>query len=286
MIMCNSDDSVAKVAGIVILHITVDISSIRKAYTQMLRGFRTLKHYHRMSSLVESAKKAAAYRAVDENFPAHAKVVGVGSGSTVVYVAERLGQLRNKDTFVCVPTGFQSQQLIVDNDLRLGAIDQYPEVDVAFDGADEVDQKLNLIKGGGACLFQEKLIAEASKKFIVVADFRKKSPDYLGVKWRQGVPIEIVPNSFAKVTLDLKRMGAEKVVLRQGGSAKAGPVITDNHNFLLDADFGKIEDPQKLHEQIKLLCGVVDSGLFTNMTTKAYFGEEDGEVSVMASEEK
>lgn len=229
---------------------------------------------------MEQAKKAAAYRAVDENFPADAKVVGVGSGSTVVYVAERLGQLRNKDTFVCIPTGFQSQQLIVDNGLRLGAIDQYPQLDVAFDGADEVDAKMNLIKGGGACLFQEKLVAEALKKFIVVADFRKRLPDLLGVQWRQGVPVEIVPNSFAKVTLDLKKLGAEKVVLRQGGKAKAGPVITDNHNFLLDADFGKIEDPLALAQQIKQLCGVVDLGLFTNITTRAYFGEENGEVTV------
>lgn len=233
-----------------------------------------------MSNLIESAKKAAAYRAVDENLPDHVKVVGIGSGSTVVYAAERLGQLSNKNLFVCIPTGFQLKQLIFDNGLQIGTIEQYPKVDIAFDGADEVDPKLNLIKGGGACLFQEKLVAEAAKTFVVVADFRKKSPDYLGVLWRRGVPIEIVPNSYAKVTLDLKAMGAESVILRQGGSAKAGPVITDNNNFIIDADFGLIEDPVSLHAKIKALVGVVETGLFTKMTAKAYFGEEDGEVAI------
>lgn len=233
-----------------------------------------------MSSLVEKAKQSAAFRAVDENFPANAKVVGVGSGSTVVYVAERLGQLPNKSLFVCIPTGFQSKQLIIDNGLQLGSIEQFPKVDIAFDGADEVDPQLNLIKGGGACLFQEKLVAQAASKFVVVADFRKKSPSKLGIQWRKGVPIEIVPNSYAKVTLDLLAMGANGVDLRQSGASKAGPVITDNNNFLLDADFGEIADAVKLHSQIKALVGVVETGLFTGMADAAYFGEEEGEVSV------
>lgn len=232
-----------------------------------------------MSSLQEQAKKIAAYKAVDENFPKTPRVIGVGSGSTVVYVAERLGQLPNKSDFVCIPTGFQLKQLIIENGLNLGTIEQYPEIDIAFDGADECDESLNLIKGGGACLFQEKLIAEAAETFIVVADYRKKSTA-LGVQWTKGVPIEIVPNSYAKVIRDLKKLGATNVILRQGGSAKAGPVITDNNNFLLDADFGSIEDPKKLHLQIKSLVGVVETGLFTSMAKKAYFGEVDGAVSV------
>lgn len=230
-------------------------------------------------SLVEQAKKAAAYKAVDENFPTTAKVIGVGSGSTVVYVAERLGQLPNKSQFVCIPTGFQSKQLIIDNGLTLGSIEQFPAVDVAFDGADEVDSNLNLIKGGGACLFQEKLVASAASTFIVVADYRKQSPTFLGKNWTQGVPIEVVPNSYVTVTNELQKLGAVKVNLRQGGLAKAGPVVTDNNNFLIDADFGEIKDPKQLHNQIKALVGVVETGLFTNMAKKVYFGEENGKVT-------
>lgn len=232
-----------------------------------------------MSSLVEQAKKAAAYSAVDENFPKSAKVVGVGSGSTVVYVAERLGQLPNKKSFVCIPTGFQSKQLIIDNGLNLGSIEQFPSVDIAFDGADEVDSELNLIKGGGACLFQEKLVAASAATFIVVADYRKQSPTKLGKNWTQGVPIEVVPNSYVSVTRQLKELGAKTINLRQGGLAKAGPVVTDNNNFLLDADFGEIENPKLLHSQIKALVGVVETGLFTDIAKKVYFGEQNGEVT-------
>lgn len=230
-------------------------------------------------SLVESAKRAAAYQAVDENFPSKPTAIGIGSGSTVIYVAERIGQLPNKRDFTCVPTGFQSKQLIIDNGLNLGSIEQFPELDIAFDGADEVDPKLSLIKGGGACLFQEKLIASAAKKFVVVADYRKKS-DKLGISWRQGVPIEIVPNSYVHVTRKLLELGAKVVNLRQGGLAKAGPVITDNNNFLIDADFGEIEDPTKLHLQIIQIVGVVETGLFVGIAGKSYFGEETGKVSV------
>lgn len=227
---------------------------------------------------IEAAKKLAAYRAVDENLPPHAKVIGIGSGSTVVYVAERIGQLPNKDDFVCISTGFQSKQLIIDNGLKLGQIEQHPSIDIAFDGADEVDPQLNLIKGGGACLFQEKLVASASDKLVIVADFRKQSK-HLGQNWRQGVPIEVVPIAFTKLINDLKKLGAKSVDLRQGGKAKAGPVITDNNNFILDADFGIIEDPKSLHLQLKQLVGVVDTGLFTGITEKVYFGEESGEVT-------
>lgn len=249
-----------------------------RGYLAIPKGFT--RNIMTSKLLVEEAKKLAAYRAVDENFPPAAKVVGIGSGSTVVYAAERIGQLKNKNDFVCIPTGFQSKQLIIDNGLVLGAIEQFPKVDIAFDGADEVDPHLNLIKGGGACLFQEKLVASAAEKFIVVADYRKRS-SALGKEWKQGVPIEVVPNAYVKVTKDLYALGAKNVVIRQGGSAKAGPIVTDNNNFLLDADFGEIQDPAKLNQSIKLLIGVVETGLFINMAAKSYFGEQDGTVNIL-----
>lgn len=234
----------------------------------------------KLSNLTEESKRLSAYKAVDENFDiSTAKVVGIGSGSTVVYVAERIGQLDNKDQFVCIPTGFQSKNLILDNGLKLGAIEQYPEIDIAFDGADEVDAQLNAIKGGGACLFQEKLVAYSSKKFILVADYRKKS-QHLGVNWTKGIPIEVVPTSYKYVISKLKSLGASEINLRQGGSAKAGPVITDNMNFLIDAHFGAVTDPRSLHDKIKSLVGVVETGIFLDHPVKAYFGEEDGSVTL------
>lgn len=272
--------------------VRIPISQRTLFTTPLLRNIMPLLDINNLPPLenpLEEAKRVAAYRAVDENLDCQKhKVIGVGSGTTVVYVAERLAQYNRdpvfaqKVQFVCIPTGFQSQQLIVGNRLSLGSIDQYPNVDIAFDGADEVDANLQLIKGGGACLFQEKLVSTSTDKFIIVADSRKKSPQYLGTSWKKGVPIEVVPSSYVRVLKDLReKLGSRKAEVRQGGSAKAGPVVTDNSNFIIDADFGEIEDPKKLHQDIKMLVGVVETGLFIDNACKAYFGNADGTVEVM-----
>lgn len=243
---------------------------------------------------IEDAKRAAAYLAVDENLDVYKhRVIGVGSGSTVIYVAERLGQyLKDKkfsadvSQFICIATGFQSKLLIMDNGLNYGIIEQHPDVDIAFDGADEVDYHLQLIKGGGACLFQEKLVSTSAKTFIVVADSSKKSPKLLGSKWRQGVPVEVVPPAFVRVRNDLlNKLHAVSAHVREGGKAKAGPVVTDNNNFILDVDFGQIQDPEELNKQIKLLVGVVETGLFIDNAAKVYFGNSDGTVEVLTKDQ-
>ncbi|KAF5095391.1 hypothetical protein D0Z00_003171 [Geotrichum galactomycetum] len=238
--------------------------------------------------LVEKAKQAAAYHAVDDHFPENARVVGIGSGSTVVYVVERIAQ-RDRESLantVFVSTGYQSRQLIQAAGLNLGQIDAYQvgDLDIAFDGADEVDSQLNCIKGGGACLFQEKLVSVCARKFVLVADYRKKS-DKLGVQWTQGVPIEVVPLAYNKVIRDLTAEGATSVALRLGGKAKAGPVVTDNGNFILDAVFPPLEPAtaKELDTKIKLMVGVVETGIFVNADI-AYFGESDGTFSVRSKE--
>lgn len=189
-------------------------------------------------SLVESSKRAAAYRAVDEHYPTSAKVIGIGSGSTVVYVVERIAQLpRDKtDGIVFVPTGYQSRDLIVKAGLKLGSIELLTEpMDVTFDGADEVDPFMNCIKGGGACQFQEKLVAINSRKLVVVADFRKLSPS-LSTHY-PAIPIEVVPAATSYVLARLTALGSVGPALRLGGSSKAGPCVTDNGNFIIDAPF-------------------------------------------------
>ncbi|CCH59022.1 hypothetical protein TBLA_0B01785 [Henningerozyma blattae CBS 6284] len=239
---------------------------------------------------LEEAKRSAAYRAVDENldFFNH-KVIGIGSGSTVVYVAERIGQYLKDENyskyvskFICISTGFQSKRLILDNGLNFGVVEQYPDIDIAFDGADEVDENLQLIKGGGACLFQEKLISTSAKKFIVVADHRKKSPKNLCTNWTNGIPIEVVPSAYVRVKNDLlNKLNAKNVNIRQGGSFKAGPIVTDNNNFIIDVNFnGIINNPKQLHSEIKSLIGVVETGLFIDNAMKAYFGNSDGTVEL------
>lgn len=233
-------------------------------------------------SPVEASKRLAAHKAVDDHFPKDARVIGIGSGSTVIYAVERILELKDIQDVVFVPTGFQSKELINGGGLRLGEIDGFPEIDVAFDGADEVDSNLQCIKGGGACLFQEKLVASCAAKFVIVADYRKNSK-LLGEKWVQGIPIEIVPLSHAKVIRELIKLGSDNPSLRMGGKAKAGPVLTDNGNFIIDAPFPirtQENHPAKLLSQIKSLCGVVECGLFVDMAEVAYFGNEDGSVDV------
>ncbi|KAG2086649.1 ribose 5-phosphate isomerase A-domain-containing protein [Suillus discolor] len=234
-------------------------------------------------SAIEQSKRLAAYTAVDKHILPEHKVIGIGSGSTVPYVVERIvaqGRELNKDR-VFIPTGFQSKELIVMSNLNLGDVDQFPTIDVTIDGADEVDLDLNCIKGGGACHLREKVLAEAANTFIVVADYRKNA-EYLGTNFTPGVPVEVVPFAYAQVLRKLRDvLGSPNATLRMA-KAKAGPVVTDNSNFVIDAPFSReiMKDPSTILAKIKMLTGVVEVGLFCDMAQAAYFGNEDGSVTV------
>ncbi|KAJ6259411.1 Ribose-5-phosphate isomerase [Drechslerella dactyloides] len=249
--------------------------------------------------LVASAKKLAAATAVTTHYPkSPPKYIGIGSGSTIVHVVASIAALDPSLTSSTkfIPTGFQSKQLLLQHNLEILDIDLLPpgeNISVAFDGADEVDSQLNCIKGGGACLFQEKIVAVQAEKFVVVADFRKISKTLLTpTTWPSGIPIEVVPSSYPYVTAKLQALGATQVVLRPGGKAKAGPCVTDNGNFLLDSVFPTLKEGedvvQDLAEAIKGIVGVVEHGLFyegssgwKGRPTVGYFGMEDGAVKVL-----
>ncbi|KAI0037116.1 ribose-5-phosphate isomerase [Vararia minispora EC-137] len=233
-------------------------------------------------SAIEASKRLAAYTAVDKHILPEHKYIGIGSGSTVPYVVERIvaqGAAVNKDR-VFIPTGFQSKELIVDANLQLGDVDQYPTLDVTIDGADEVDADLNCIKGGGACHLREKVLAEAAITWVIVADFRKNS-SVLGTTYKKGVPVEVAPFAYAKLLANLRMIGSPDAALRMAVN-KAGPIVTDNGNFVIDAPFGPeyMKDPLTLLTRIKMLTGVVEVGLFCHMAKAAYFGNEDGSVTV------
>ncbi|OCB90697.1 ribose 5-phosphate isomerase [Sanghuangporus baumii] len=234
-------------------------------------------------SVIEKSKRLAAWTAVDHHIHEEHKVIGIGSGSTVPYVVERIVQQGEKLNHerVFLPTGFQSKELIVKANLRLGDVDQYPSIDVTIDGADEVDHDLNCIKGGGACHLREKVLAEAAETWIVVADYRKNS-DVLGTTYKQGVPIEVAPFAYAKLLQNVHLLGSENACLRMAKGGKAGPVVTDNGNFVIDAPFDEemMRDPHELLTKIKMLTGVVEVGLFCHMAQAAYFGNADGSVTI------
>ncbi|KAF4513357.1 hypothetical protein G6O67_000635 [Ophiocordyceps sinensis] len=239
------------------------------------------------ADLIESAKRLAAFQAVDEHLSSSSKYVGIGSGSTVVYVVEAIvakgPAFYGGMTFI--PTGSQSKGLIRQAGLALCNLDERPLVsgrpvalDVAFDGADEMDEDLNLIKGGGACLFQEKLVAVSATKFVAVADYRKQSPR-LCTKWK-AIPIEVLPIAVPDVLARLQAMGSTNPAVRSGLPSKAGECVTDNGMWIIDAPFpplmlpgdltGSVEGKGKggvwevslLAEELLKIPGVVEIGLF------------------------
>jgi len=227
--------------------------------------------------LIEKGKESAAVKAVDENVR-KGMVLGIGSGSTVVYAVKRIAQLNNENDLdlKCIPTSFQAYNLIIDNGLNLVSIDRYPVIDLDIDGADEIDKDLNAIKGGGGCLVQEKIIASISKKFVLIADYRKDS-EFLGQNWKNGIPVEIIPLARVPLMKKFEELGG-KPILRMA-KAKSGPLVTDNGNFIIDVDFGIVKNPSKINDKLLSIPGVVDTGLFIGMASKAYFGQKDGSVT-------
>eukprot|EP01147_Barroeca_monosierra_P005132 gene5132-6995_t len=230
-------------------------------------------------SLVDAGKLRAAYAAVNAYVQDH-QVVGIGSGSTVVFAVERLAQRVQSEGLrvQCVPTSFQAMQLIREHGLPLSDLAATPKIDVTIDGADELVPDLSCIKGGGGCLVQEKIVAYNSKKFVLIADGSKES-SILGIRWTKGVPVEVIPSAYIPIQAQLTSMGGD-AKLRMA-KAKAGPVVTDNGNFILDVHFGPLEGslaPELLEKKLCCIPGVVDCGLFVGIAEEAFVGREDGTV--------
>lgn len=217
---------------------------------------------------VEAAKKNAAYAAVE-----HVKdgfIVGLGSGSTAAYAIEALGERikRERLSILGVPTSYQAFLLAVKHGIAVTTLEEHPVLDVAIDGADQIDPKLNLIKGMGAALAREKIVASASKQNIIIADESKKVKA-LGEN-DQPVPVEVLPFAIAVVKRRIEAVGGNPV-LREG-KGKVGPVMTDNGNVVIDANFGVIGNAAELELKLKMIPGVVETGLFIGLANTAYIG--------------
>jgi ribose 5-phosphate isomerase A len=217
---------------------------------------------------IQEAKRKAALEAVK-----HVKdgfIVGLGSGSTAAFAIEALGEKmkREKLHVMGVPTSYQAFLLAVDCGIPITTLDEHPEINVTIDGADQITPELNLIKGMGAALAREKIVAAASKLNIIIADEQKKVK-VLGEN-NQSVPIEVLPFAISLVKRKIIAAGG-KPVLREG-KGKLGPVITDNGNAILDANFGEIAKPGELDAKLKMIPGVVETGFFVGLTDIAYLG--------------
>ena len=223
---------------------------------------------------IQEAKRNAALSAVkhvNDGF-----IVGLGSGSTAAFAIEALGERVKLENLhvMGIPTSYQAFLLAVECGIPITTLDEHPEVDLTIDGADQVTPELYLIKGMGAALAREKIVAAASKLNIIIADEQKKVK-LLGEKG-QSVPVEVLPFAISLAKRKIMANGG-KPVLREG-KGKLGPTITDNGNVILDSYFGEIANPAELEVKVKMVPGVVETGFFVGLTDLVYIGTTAGSV--------
>lgn len=206
-------------------------------------------------------------------------IVGLGTGSTTAYTIQFLGErLQSGDLkdIKGVPTSFQASVLSKQYGIPLVTLDEIDHMDIAIDGADEVDPNKNLIKGGGAAHTREKLVDALADQFIVVVD-SSKLVDKLGSTFL--LPVEVLPMAITPVMRAIEKLGG-KPTLRMGVK-KAGPVITDEGNMVIDVKFDSIENPAELEKTLNNIPGVLENGLFVGVADIILVGEiKDGKPCV------
>lgn len=217
----------------------------------------------------EVQKKIAAEKALD--FVEAGMILGLGTGSTVRYFLEALARKIEEGKLgkiVGISSSENTAKLAGELEIPLSTLDEHPLLDLDIDGADQVDSEFNLVKGGGGAHTREKILAFASKKFVVIVDANK-----LKEKLSFPVPVEVPEDSRELVERKLRELGGEPK-LREN-------FITDNGNVILDTDFGEIENPGELEVKINEIPGVVDNGIFSKRKPeKVIVGYEDGKVEI------
>ncbi len=222
----------------------------------------------------DDQKKSAAMRAVEMVEPGMR--LGLGTGSTAAYFVKLLGERVKAGLSVSgVPTSDATRKLAEQCGIPLTTLDEVTELDVTFDGADEVDGDLRLIKGGGGALLREKIVAMASDRVVIMAD-ESKLVEQLGAF---KLPIEVVPFGLGATREMIEVLSSDagcegEISLRSTSDGK--PFVTDNGNYILDCDFGRIPDPEELEDSYRFIPGVVECGLFIDLCDIAIIGGEDG----------
>ncbi|MFT3704389.1 MAG: ribose-5-phosphate isomerase RpiA [Agriterribacter sp.] len=216
-----------------------------------------------------NAKQAAAFKAV--SYIEDGMVVGLGTGSTaywaIHYVAERVAQGLK---IITVATSEDTFRIATEKGITVSSLESVDYIDIDIDGADEADKNLCLIKGGGGALLREKVIAAASKRFLVIADESKK----VEVLGKFPLPVEVVPFGWQHTAKHLSKLNCE-ITLRKKNDAV---FVTDNSNYILDCNFQSIPDPALLEQQINAIPGVAENGLFVNMAASVVIGYNDGTI--------
>ena len=217
----------------------------------------------------EELKKLAAEKAV-ENIE-DGMIIGLGSGSTVEYTLKKLGQLvRDGLKIKGIPSSLHTQRIAKDEKIPITSFEENPEIDLTIDGADEVDSNMNLIKGGGGALTREKIIAYNSKKVIIVID-DSKIVKALGIDFP--LPVEVTKFGWTATKKIIEKFGCIVELRKIMGNE---PFITDNGNYILDCEFDKIDNPVQLENDLNLIPGVVENGLFIGLVDKVIVGSKQG----------
>lgn len=220
-------------------------------------------------------KALAAHKALE--FVQDGQILGLGTGSTVHHFLTALGQrvqqgLRVRGVPTSQATAVYARQL----GIPLLTNEESWDIDVAVDGADQVDPHLNLIKGGGGALLREKIVARAAHQFIVIVDQAKQVPR-LGLPFP--LPVEIVPFGWRTTQRHLESLGWPSPLRQKAGQ----PFLTDNGNYILDLHIPEIAEPSELESSLKQIPGVVECGLFVMMTSLVITGTNDGPQIIRAS---
>jgi len=212
-------------------------------------------------------------------------VVGLGSGSTAALMIKSLakeissGRLKN---IKGVPTSFQSEVLALELDIPLVDLASVSQIDLAIDGADEVDPQFQLIKGGGACHVREKLVASRANRFLIVVDETKLVQN---LNKSFPLPVEVLPNAWKQVKDIISEMNGNSSL--RMAKKKAGPIVTDQGNLILDVLFdGGINKPKELEMNINNIPGVLENGLFIDLADKVLVGKIEQNTPVLFSPSK
>ncbi len=219
----------------------------------------------------DELKQQAAVRAVE--MIESGMVIGLGTGSTATFAVKQIAvrlKSGNLENITGIPSSTRTKILAQDLKIPLVSFDQEQQIDITIDGADEVDPDLNLIKGGGGALLREKVVAQASRRNIIIVDESKMSPQ-LGTHW--AVPIEVIDFACRVEENFLKSLGAAVVIRSR---ADGGSFRTDQNNLILDADFGQIADPEKLAALLQSRAGIVEHGLFLGLAGDVIVAKADG----------
>jgi len=199
-------------------------------------------------------------------------VVGLGTGSTAFFAIKKLGERVSRGLRICgIPTSEQSRIQAEAEKIPLVEFNAITSIDLTIDGADEFDPHFNLTKGGGGALLREKIVASLSRSEIIIAD-ESKSVVQLGAF---PLPIEVIPFGWQAIVRQLAELGSHPTLRTTNDHS---PFVTDNGNYIIDCDFGQIDDPPKLEKTINRICGVVECGLFIGLADRIIIGKTDGTI--------